>query len=110
MIFEPVLGEGGYVVPGSEFLSGVETLCREHGIITIADGIQSGFGRTGRFLASDHFGLDPDIVILAKALAAGYPLSAVVAATSWTCPVRRRSEERTSGTPSRAPLRTRCST
>ena len=78
VIFEPVLGEGGYIVPGPEFLPGVEALCREHGILTIADEIQSGFGRTGRFLASEHFGLDPDIVILAKALAAGYPLSAVV--------------------------------
>jgi 4-aminobutyrate aminotransferase/(S)-3-amino-2-methylpropionate transaminase len=78
VIFEPELGEGGYVVPGPAFLPGVEALCREHGILTIADEIQSGFGRTGRFLASEHFGLDPDIVILAKALAAGYPLSAVV--------------------------------
>ncbi len=78
VIFEPELGEGGYVVPGPGFLPGVQALCREHGILTIADEIQSGFGRTGTFLASEHFGLDPDIVILAKALAAGYPLSAVV--------------------------------
>ncbi len=78
VIFEPVLGEGGYVVPGPEFLPGVQAFCRQHGILTIADEIQSGFGRTGRFLAGEHFGLDPDIVILAKALAAGYPLSAVV--------------------------------
>ena len=78
VIFEPELGEGGYVVPGAEFLPGVQELCREHGILTIADEIQSGFGRTGTFLAGEHFGLDPDIVILAKALAAGYPLSAVV--------------------------------
>jgi 4-aminobutyrate aminotransferase/(S)-3-amino-2-methylpropionate transaminase len=78
VIFEPELGEGGYVVPGPAFLPGVEALCREHGIMTIADEIQSGFGRTGRFLASEHFGLDPDVVILGKALAAGYPLSAVV--------------------------------
>ena len=78
VIFEPELGEGGYVVPGAEFLPGVQEVCREHGIVTIADEIQSGFGRTGTFLAGEHFGLDPDIVILAKALAAGYPLSAVV--------------------------------
>ena len=78
VIFEPELGEGGYVVPGPEFLPGVQALCRENGILTIADEIQSGFGRTGTFLASEHFGLDPDIVILAKALAAGYPLSAVI--------------------------------
>jgi 4-aminobutyrate aminotransferase/(S)-3-amino-2-methylpropionate transaminase len=78
VIFEPVQGEGGYVVPAPEFLPGVQELCREHGIVTIADEIQSGYGRTGRFLASEQLGLDPDIVILAKALAAGYPLSAVV--------------------------------
>ncbi len=82
VIFEPELGEGGYIVPGPAFLPGVEALCRRHGILTIADEIQSGFGRTGRFLASEHLGLDPDIVILAKALAAGYPLSAVVGRTA----------------------------
>ncbi|MGZ6545374.1 MAG: 4-aminobutyrate--2-oxoglutarate transaminase [Actinomycetota bacterium] len=81
VIFEPVLGEGGYVVPGPEFLPGVQAYCRQHGIVTIADEIQSGFGRTGKFLAGEHFGLEPDIVILAKALAAGYPLSAVVGRT-----------------------------
>src|SRR6185503_11351057 len=69
VIFEPELGEGGYIVPGGAFLPGIQALCRTHGILTIADEIQSGFGRTGRFLASEHFGLDPDIVILAKALA-----------------------------------------
>ena len=111
VIFEPVLGEGGYVVPGPEFLPGVEAFCRQHGIVTIADEIQSGFGRTGKFLAGEHFGLDPDIVILAKALAAGYPLSAVVGrARSWTRPDPRRSAARTSGTPSPAPPRTRSST
>jgi 4-aminobutyrate aminotransferase / (S)-3-amino-2-methylpropionate transaminase / 5-aminovalerate transaminase len=78
VIFEPEQGEGGYVVPAPEFLPGVQELCREHGILTIADEVQSGCGRTGRFLASEHFGLDPDIVVLAKALAVGYPLSAVV--------------------------------
>lgn len=78
VIFEPEQGEGGYVVPAPEFLPGVQALCREHGILTIADEIQSGCGRTGTFLAGEHFDLDPDIVILAKALASGYPLSAVV--------------------------------
>jgi 4-aminobutyrate aminotransferase / (S)-3-amino-2-methylpropionate transaminase / 5-aminovalerate transaminase len=78
IIFEPVQGEGGYIVPGAEFLPGLQQLAKEHGIVTIADEIQSGTGRTGKFLASEHFGLDPDIVVLGKALAAGYPLSAVV--------------------------------
>jgi 4-aminobutyrate aminotransferase/(S)-3-amino-2-methylpropionate transaminase len=81
VIFEPEQGEGGYIVPGPEFLPGVQELCREHGIVTIADEIQSGCGRTGKFLASEHFDLDPDIVILAKALGSGYPLSAVVGRT-----------------------------
>jgi 4-aminobutyrate aminotransferase/(S)-3-amino-2-methylpropionate transaminase len=78
IIFEPVQGEGGFVVPAPEFLPGVQEIAREHGILTIADEIQSGTGRTGKFLASEHFGLNPDIVVLGKALAAGYPLSAVV--------------------------------
>ena len=78
IIFEPEQGEGGFVVPAPEFLPGVQEIAREHGILTIADEIQSGTGRTGKFLASEHFGLDPDIVVLGKALAAGYPLSAVV--------------------------------
>ena len=81
IIFEPVQGEGGYVVPAPEFLPGVQQMARDHGIVTIADEIQSGTGRTGKFLASEHFGLDPDIVVLGKALAAGYPLSAVVGRT-----------------------------
>ena len=78
IIFEPVQGEGGFIVPSPEFLPGVQALAHEHGILTIADEIQSGCGRTGRFLASEHFGLDPDIVVLGKALGAGFPLSAVV--------------------------------
>ena len=77
-IVEPVQGEGGFVVPSPEFLRGLAELCRGHGILLIADEVQSGCGRTGRFLASEHFGFEPDIVVLAKALADGYPLSAVV--------------------------------
>lgn len=77
-VVEPVQGEGGFVVPTPDFLKGLADLCHRYGILVIADEVQSGCGRTGRFLASEHFGLDPDIVVLAKALAAGYPLSAVV--------------------------------
>ena len=77
-IVEPIQGEGGFVVPSAEFLSGLQAICRRHGILLIADEIQSGSGRTGRFLASEHFGFEPDIVLLAKALAGGYPLSAVI--------------------------------
>jgi 4-aminobutyrate aminotransferase/(S)-3-amino-2-methylpropionate transaminase len=78
VIVEPVQGEGGFVVPSPDFLPGVQELCREHGILLIADEVQTGCGRTGRFLASEHFGIEPDIVILAKSLASGYPLSALV--------------------------------
>ena len=77
-IVEPIQGEGGFVVPTPDFLQGFAELCRRHGILVIADEIQSGCGRTGTFLASDGFGFEPDIVLLAKALASGYPLSAVV--------------------------------
>jgi len=78
-IVEPIQGEGGFVVPTPDFLQGLARLCHRHGILVIADEVQTGCGRTGRFLASEHFGFEPDIVVLAKALAAGYPLSAVVA-------------------------------
>jgi 4-aminobutyrate aminotransferase/(S)-3-amino-2-methylpropionate transaminase len=77
-VVEPIQGEGGFVVPTPDFLEGLATLCRRHGILVIADEIQTGCGRTGAFLASEHFGFEPDIVVLAKALAAGYPLSAVI--------------------------------
>jgi 4-aminobutyrate aminotransferase/(S)-3-amino-2-methylpropionate transaminase len=78
VIVEPIQGEGGFVVPSAEFLQGVERIARSHGILVIADEIQAGSGRTGAFLASDHFGFTPDIVVLAKAMGAGYPISAVV--------------------------------
>jgi 4-aminobutyrate aminotransferase/(S)-3-amino-2-methylpropionate transaminase len=77
-IVEPVQGEGGFIVPTPDFLKGLADLCHRYGILVIADEVQSGCGRTGRFLASEHFGFEPDIVVLAKALASGYPLSAVV--------------------------------
>jgi 4-aminobutyrate aminotransferase/(S)-3-amino-2-methylpropionate transaminase len=78
-VVEPIQGEGGFVVPSADFLQGLQRLCARHGILVVADEVQSGCGRTGRFLASEHFGLEPDVVVLAKALGAGYPLSAVVA-------------------------------
>ncbi len=77
-IVEPVQGEGGFIVPTPEFLSGLQDLCRKHGILLIADEVQTGFGRTGRFLASEHFGLEPDLITLSKSIASGYPLSAVL--------------------------------
>jgi 4-aminobutyrate aminotransferase/(S)-3-amino-2-methylpropionate transaminase len=77
-IVEPMLGEGGFVVPPPAFLGRLQELCRGHGALLITDEIQTGYGRTGRFLAGSHFGIDPDLIVLGKAIAAGLPLSAVV--------------------------------
>jgi 4-aminobutyrate aminotransferase len=79
VIVEPVQGEGGYVVPHPGFLKRLREVTREHGILLIADEVQCGMGRTGRFFASEHFGLEPDIVTLAKGIASGMPLGALVA-------------------------------
>ncbi len=78
MIVEPVLGEGGFVVPTPDFLPGLRALCDKHGIVLIVDEIQTGFGRTGKMFACEHTGVTPDLMTVAKSLAAGMPLSAVV--------------------------------
>jgi 4-aminobutyrate aminotransferase len=79
VVVEPVLGEGGYVVPPPSFLAGLRQICDEHGILLVADEVQSGFGRTGKFFAVEHFRLVPDILIMAKGLASGLPLSGIAA-------------------------------
>ncbi|MBV8527995.1 MAG: aspartate aminotransferase family protein [Candidatus Dormibacteraeota bacterium] len=79
IVVEPVLGEGGYVVPPPSFLPMLRNLCDEHGMLLIADEVQSGFGRTGRTFAFEHFGVTPDIVTLAKGLGNGMPIGATVA-------------------------------
>jgi len=78
LLIEPILGEGGYVVPPASFLRGLRQVCDQHGILLIADEIQSGFGRTGRWFAFEHFGITPDIVTIAKGLASGLPISGVI--------------------------------
>jgi len=78
IIIEPVLGEGGFVPAPREFLQGLRALTEKHGMLLIADEIQSGFGRTGRFFAIEHSGVEPDLITVAKSLAAGFPLSGVV--------------------------------
>ena len=78
VIIEPVLGEGGFVPAPREFLQGLRALTEKHGILLIADEIQTGFGRTGRFFAIEHSGVKPDLITVAKSLAAGFPLSGVV--------------------------------
>lgn len=75
---EPVQGEGGFHVAPPEFLQRLRMICDAHGILLIADEVQSGFGRSGRMFAIEHSGVQPDLVTLAKALAGGFPLSAVV--------------------------------
>ena len=77
VLVEPVLGEGGYVVPPASFLHGLRQVCDQHSILLIADEIQSGMGRTGRWFAIEHFDLRPDIVTVAKGLASGLPISGV---------------------------------
>jgi 4-aminobutyrate aminotransferase len=80
-IVEPVLGEGGYVVPPAAFMPRLRALCEQHGILLIADEVQSGYGRTGRMFASEHTKVVPDIMTLAKSIASGLPLSAIVASS-----------------------------
>lgn len=78
VITEPVLGEGGFIAPPDDFYPQVAEFCREHGILFIADEIQTGFGRTGKMFAMENWGVEPDIMTMAKSLAAGMPLSAVI--------------------------------
>jgi len=76
---EPIQGEGGYVVPPRKFFDELRRLADKHGILLIADEVQSGMGRTGKMFASEHFGLEPDVIALAKGIASGMPLGATVA-------------------------------
>lgn len=78
IIFEPVQGEGGFVVPPAAFVEGLRDICDEHGIVLIADEVQTGFGRTGRLFAMEHFGVEPDLMTVAKSIAGGLPLSGVL--------------------------------
>jgi 4-aminobutyrate aminotransferase len=79
IVVEPVLGEGGYIVPPAEWIQKLRALCDEHGILLVADEIQSGMGRTGRMWAVDHFGIEPDILLSGKGIASGMPLGAMIA-------------------------------
>ena len=78
IIVEPVQGEGGFVVPPPAFLPGLREIADEFGIVLIADEVQSGFGRTGKFFAIEHFGVEPDLITVAKSIAAGVPFSGVL--------------------------------
>jgi 4-aminobutyrate aminotransferase/(S)-3-amino-2-methylpropionate transaminase len=78
IVFEPVQGEGGFVVAPPEFVEGLRRICDRHGIVLVADEVQTGFGRTGRFFAMQHYDDEPDLVTVAKSIAAGLPLSGVL--------------------------------
>jgi 4-aminobutyrate aminotransferase len=79
IFIEPVQGEGGYYVAPFEFLRSLRALCDRHGILLVADEVQSGMGRTGKMFAVDHAGIEPDIICLAKGIASGLPLGAIIA-------------------------------
>lgn len=78
VIMEPVAGEGGFITPPPEYFPKIARICKDNGIVFICDEVQSGMGRTGTYLAIEHWGVAPDLIIMAKSLAAGMPLSAVV--------------------------------
>ena len=82
IFIEPIQGEGGYLPAPAEFLQGLERICRKHGILLVADEVQSGMGRTGKWWASDHAGIEPDIICTAKGIASGMPLGAIITRAS----------------------------
>ena len=107
IIIEPVQGEGGFYAAPPEFLRELRALCDQHGILLIADEIQTGFARTGRMFAIEHSGVEPDLMTIAKSLAGGVPLSAVIgkaeimdaprpAASAAPMPARRSAARRVS--------------
>jgi len=80
-VFEPIQGEGGYVVPPPEYFQRLKKLADKHGLLTIVDEVQSGIGRTGKWFAIEHWGIEPDIICSAKALASGLPIGAATASS-----------------------------
>jgi 4-aminobutyrate aminotransferase len=78
MIIEPIQGEGGYIVPPKGFISELRRIADEHGILLVIDEVQTGFGRTGKMFAIEHEGVEPDIMVMAKGIAGGMPLSAFI--------------------------------
>jgi 4-aminobutyrate aminotransferase/(S)-3-amino-2-methylpropionate transaminase len=77
IIMEPVQGEGGFIIPSKTFIQGVKAICEKYGFLFIADEIQTGFGRTGKMFASEHYDLVPDLITMSKSIGAGIPISAV---------------------------------
>ena len=77
IVFEPQQGEGGFVPAPPAFVEGLRRICDEHGIVLVADEVQTGFGRTGRMFAMEHFDVEADLIVVAKSIAGGLPLSGV---------------------------------
>jgi 4-aminobutyrate aminotransferase len=82
VVMEPILGEGGYVIPRPEFVRAWREICDKHGILLVFDEVQSGVGRTGKMWAAEHFGVEPDVLLTAKGLGSGLPIGAIVARES----------------------------
>jgi 4-aminobutyrate aminotransferase / (S)-3-amino-2-methylpropionate transaminase / 5-aminovalerate transaminase len=78
IVFEPVQGEGGFIPATREFAQGLREICDEHGIVLVCDEVQTGFARTGRFFAIEHYDVEPDLITVAKSIAMGLPLSGVL--------------------------------
>lgn len=78
VVIEPILGEGGFVVPPKDFFPALREICDRHGILLVVDEVQTGFGRTGKFFAIEHYQVEPDLITVAKSIAAGLPLSGVI--------------------------------
>jgi 4-aminobutyrate aminotransferase / (S)-3-amino-2-methylpropionate transaminase / 5-aminovalerate transaminase len=78
IVLEPVQGEGGFIVAPQDFIQGVRAICDRHGIVLVVDEVQTGYGRTGRMFAIEHYGVEPDLITVAKSIAAGLPLSGVL--------------------------------
>lgn len=97
ILVEPIQGEGGYIVPPDGFLAGLRALCDAHGILLIFDEVQSGVGRTGKMFACEHWGVQPDIMCVAKGLGSGLPIGAVVAKKAWMSQWKRGAHGNTYG-------------
>ncbi len=79
IIMEPIAGDGGIVIPPAKYVKKLYEICQQHGILFAVDEVQQGFGRTGKWFAVEHFGVDPDIIVMGKSIASGMPMSAIVA-------------------------------
>jgi len=97
IIVEPIQGDAGIVVPPDKYLPALKKICEEHGILFVAEEVQIGFGRTGKWFAVEHWDIEPDVIILGKAIASGMPLSALVARKeimdSWNAPAHLTTME-----------------